>query len=1080
MTQKIIAGAGGGGGGKGGSGSSATHVATEARDSMRSTAYAQVIDLVSEGEIEGLVDGMKSIYLNDTPIQNPDGSYNFSGISVDTRPGTQSQSYIAGFPAVENEISVQLQVKTTTPIVKTVTNQNVNAVRVTVAIPALSYQDPSTGDINPTSVQYKIQVQTNGGGYVDATDTITVSGKTSGRYERAHRIPVGGTGPWDIKLVRLTADSTQTNLQNQTWWSSYTEIIDAKLRYPNSALVALRIDASQFQSIPSRSYDLKLLRIPVPTNYDPIARTYSGVWDGTFKMAWTDNPAWCFCDLLLTDRYGLGRFIQSDNVDKWALYQIARYCDELVPNGYGGFEPRFTCNVYIQSRQDAYKVLQDFASCFRAMTYWASNAITCVQDSPTDATQLYTTANVVDGMFQYQGTSSKARHTVALVRWNDPDDMYRQKVEYVEDREGIARYGYIQTDVVGFGCTSRGQANRVGRWLLYSERLETDSVTFKVGLEGAVSRPGQVIKIADSQRAGSRQGGRVTSATTTSITVDSAPTGAYGGSLSVVLDDGSVQTSTVVGGNGLVLNVSPAFTTAPAAGAIWVLSTSTIEAQTFRVVSIAELEGSIYEISAIAHEPNKYAAIENNLVLEPRSYSILTDPPPAPEHVTIEESLYQSSSEVRTRVTFSWTSVSYADSYSVSYSIDGGNYINLPTTTINSVDLNDAQPGKYTVKVYSLSTIGRRSVSPGLATAQVFGKTAPPADVANFSLIPMAGQAMLTWDLPTDLDVFVGGYARIRYTPRTTGQTWNDAVDVVPALPGSTQTAVAPLMNGTYMAKFVDSSGNQSVGVSQIVTTVPDLVGLNAIVTYNESATFGGVKNGVVVGANGLQLDSALTIDAWTGLIDTLPLIDYPGGVGASGVYYFENTLDLGATYPTKFTAKIQTIGLAIGSIIDSRTDELDLWLDIDGNKLDAANAEIFMRTTLDNPSGTPTWSDWKPFFVGEYTARAFQFKVEMTSQDTNNNLGIQTLQVAADMPDRVESVYGQVSGTTTYHVTYNNAFRASPAVGITANAMASGDYYEITNKTAAGFDIIFKNSAGTAVSRTFDVIAKGYGRLIT
>lgn len=1075
MTTKVIAGAGGGGK----SGGKTTHVATEARDSLRSTAYAQVVDLISEGEIEGLVDGLKSIYLNETPIQNPDGTFNYSGIAVDTRNGTQSQSYISGFPAVENEISVQLQVKTTTSIVRTITNQNVNAVRVTIAIPTLSYQDPSTGDIGPTSVQYKIQVQTNGGGYVDATAPITISGKTSGRYERAHRLPLNGTAPWDIRVVRVTADSTQTILQNQTWWSSYTEIIDAKLRYPNSALVAMRIDASQFQSIPSRSYDMKLLRVRVPTNYDPATRSYSGTWDGTFKVEWSDNPAWCFYDLLGTDRYGLGTFIQRGQVDKWSLYQIARYCDELVPNGFGGFEPRFTCNVYIQSRQDAFKVLQDFSSCFRAMTYWASNSITCVQDAPSDPSFLYTTANVVDGMFQYQGTSAKARHTVALVSWNDPDDMYRQKVEYVEDRAGIARYGHVQTDVVGFGCTSRGQANRVGRWLLYSERLETESVTFRVGLEGAVSRPGQVIKVADSQRAGARQGGRINSATTSSITLDSAPANAYGGSLSVILEDGSVRTSTVVGGNGLVLIVSPPFPSAPAAGAIWVLSTTEIEAQTFRVVSVAESEGSIYEISAIAHEPNKYAAIENDLVLETRSFTNLSDPPPAPDHVTIAETLYQSTSEVRTRVTISWDSVPIADSYQVSYSVDGGNYVDLPSTSVNSVDINDAQAGVYVVKVYSLSTIGRRSVTPGQATAQIFGKTAPPSDVSNFSLIPMAGQAMLTWDLPTDLDVFVGGYVRIRYTPRTSGQTWNDAIDVVPALPGSTHTAVSPLMSGTYMAKFVDSSGNQSVNHSEIVTTVPDLEWMNLIQTYTESPSFAGTKTGLTVGANGLQLDSAMTIDEWTDTIDALALIDYPGGVAATGTYNFQNTLDLGGAYPTKFSASIRTLGISIGSIIDSRTEYMDTWLDIDGTELDAANAEIFMRTTLDNPSGTPTWTEWKPFFVGEYTARAFQFKVDMTSNDVNNNLAIEYLQVTADMPDRVESSSAQVSGTTTYHVTFNNAFRATPAIGITANAMNSGDYYEITNKTAAGFDIIFKNSAGTAVSRTFDVIAKGYGRLI-
>lgn len=1075
---RLISGAGGGGKGGGGS-SGTTQVATEARDSLRSKAYAQVVDLIGEGEIEGLVNGLKSVYLDDTPIQNADGSFNFTGISIDSRNGTQNQAYIGGFPAVENEISVQLEVKTTTSIVRTVTNPNVDAVRVTMAIPALSYQDKKSGNITGTTVEYKIQVQTAGAGYVDATGIISITGKTTSRYERAHRVPLSGTGPWDIRVVRVTADSTVSNLQNKTYWSSYTEVIDAKLRYPNSAIVGLRVDSSQFQAIPQRSYDVKLLKVRVPSNYDPVARTYSGVWDGTFQIAWTDNPAWCFYDLMIVDRYGLGTFIQGGQVDKWALYQIARYCDELVPNGLGGYEPRFTCNVYIQGRQDAYKVIQDFVSCFRAMTYWASNSVTCVQDSPVDASYLYTMANVVDGVFQYAGTSSKARHTVAMVRWNDPEDMCRQKVEYVEDREGIARYGYIQTDVVGFGCTSRGQANRVGRWLLFSERLETESVTFKVGIEGAISRPGQVIKVADANRAGQRQGGRVRSATSSEIIVDQLPTNANGGELSIVMTDGTVQSSTVINATGNALTVSPPFSAIPQSGAIWVLSTTNVEAQIFRVVAVAETETGIYEISAISHNPDKYAAIENGLVLEPRSITVLTDPPPSPVNVSISETLYLTNAEVRTRVTVSWESEAFADTYGISYSVDGGNFIQLPETTVNSIDIDDAQAGSYTVRVYSINAIGRQSTQPAQASKTIFGKTAPPADVTGFSLIPMAGQAMLTWDRAVDLDVQVSGYVRIRYTPRTTGQTWNDAVDVMPALPGTAQNAVAPLLNGTYLAKFVDSLGNQSVNMAEIITTVPDLAGGNIVQTYTESSAFTGAKTRTIATAGGLQLDSALTLDEWTTPIDTLALIDYPGGVAPVGEYYFASRLDLGATYPTRFTATIQTQGIDTGSIVDSRLDDMDLWLDVDGSKLDAANATIYMRTTMDNPAVSPSWSPWKPFFVGEYSARAFEFKCELTSDDTNNNIAVQTLQVVADMPDRVEALSSLVSGTGSYHVTFSSPFRVAPAVGITANAMASGDYFTISGKNESGFDIIFKNSAGTTVSRTFDVLAKGYGRLV-
>lgn len=1197
MVDKLIRGAGGGGG-KGGGGGSA-RVAQEAPDSLRSRAYAQIIDLVSEGEIEGLVNGLKSVYLDDTPIQNADGSTNFTGITLETRNGTQSQSYIPGFSAVENEQSVGLEVKTTASIVRTVTNSNVNAVRVTMAVPSLTSQNKENGDISGTSVQYKIQIQTAGGGYVDvplgregvdlgsgtqigsgrtlydasvtiswtgdqaatsqsvsyklqksknggawvdvttgslsgtgnysgsdewgyetvapsgstsvsvtldgaaynfrilktggsgsvsisgsataATPTVTISGKTTSRYERSHRIELTGSGPWDIKAVRLTADSTSSALSNKTYWASYTEVIDAKLRYPNSALIGLRVDSSQFSSIPSRSYDMKLLKVQVPTNYDPITRAYTGSWDGTFKIAWTDNPAWCFYDLLTSERYGLGKFVAAAQVDKWALYQIAKYCDELVPNGFGGFEPRFTCNVYIQGKQDAYKVVQDFASCFRAMTHWATNSITAVQDSPSDPVALFTNANVIDGTFSYQGSSAKARHTVALVRWNDPDDLYRQKVEYVEDRTGIDRYGYIETDVVAFGCTSRGQANRVGRWLLFSERLETESVAFKTGLEGAVARPGQIIKVADKERAGTRQGGRVsTGSTTLVINVDQAPTGSLGGQLSVVAPDGSVQTGTVTNVSGNQLTVSPVFSTAPVQNAIWILSTKDVESQTFRVMAVVESGQGEYEITGIAHDPEKYGAVERGLVLEPRTISTLSSPPPAPDNLIVTESLYESRAEVRTRISASWDFVPTADSYLVSYKLGDGNFVNMPATSANYIDIDDVQPGFYTIKVVSQNAIGKKSTTSTQLLKQIFGKTLPPVNVAHFSLIPMAGNAMLSWDLAPDLDVQVGGYVRIRYTPLTTGQDWNNAVDIMPALPGTAQHATAPLLNGTYMAKFVDSSGNQSVTASQIVTTVPYANALNVVQTYTESPTFPGVKTGCIVGAEGLELDTASTVDQMMTPIDTWPSIDSNGGLIGLATYDFANTLDLGAVYPTRLTALIQTFAFDANSVIDARLDLIDAWLDIDGAKADNANASIYMRTTADNTSGAPTWTEWKPFFVGEYSARGFQFQARLTTADVTNNVAIQALTVTADMPDRVESMSGLVSGTGSYHVTFPSAFMATPTIGITAQAMASGDYYEITGKSASGFDIIFKNSGGTAISRTFDVLAKGYGRRIS
>ena len=631
MTALVI---GAGGGGKGGGGSA--RVAQEAPDSLRSKAFARVMDLISEGEIEGLVDGLKSVYLDDTPIQNADGSYNFTGVMVETRPGTQQQGYVPGFASVENEVGVGVEVKASQPVVRSITDPDVDAVRVKISVPQLTNQDTTNGDLNGGTVNFAIDLQVNGGGFVEVVND-TISGKTTTKYQRSYYVPLAGSGPWEIRVRRITADSTSSAIQNKTFLESYTEVIESKLRYPNSALVALRVDASQFSSIPRRSYDMKLLCVRVPTNYEPTTRAYSGIWDGTFKVAWTDNPAWCFYDLVTSTRYGLGSYIPEAQVDKWALYRVAQYCDQLVPNGLGGNEPRFTCNLYLQTREQAYKVVQDMASIFRGMVYWSGGAITVTQDAPVDPVYQFAPANVVDGDFAYQGSSAKARHTVALVTWNDPEDFYRQKVEYVEDAAGIARYGIVQTEVVALGCTSRGQAHRVGKWLIYSEQSESEIVTFRTGLEGAVVRPGDVIKVADPVRGGMRLGGRIAAVTASSITIDQDVPADLVWRLSVITPGGKVEERHVGWVSGRVLNVTIPFSDMPQVDAIWVLASTIVEPQLFRVVSIAETDPGVHEVTALAHNPSKYNAIEQGLALQPRSITVLSDMPAAPTELAMTE-----------------------------------------------------------------------------------------------------------------------------------------------------------------------------------------------------------------------------------------------------------------------------------------------------------------------------------------------------------------------------------------------------------------------------------------------------------
>lgn len=657
--KKDIRGAGGGGG-KGGGGDFRAPV--EAPNTLRSRQYAKVLDLVSEGEIGGLVNGARSIFLDDTPLQNDSGSYNFQGVTLVERTGTQGQSYIPGFAGVESEKSVAVEVTKDLPVTRSITNTNATAARVTIGIPRLTDQDTTTGDLNGTSVTIAIDVQNNGGGYVaqalrkiyrsnvfsvgggiaqntlasssyrievkwtgeqvlapqtcsiqlqyravgDSTwlvggthtfsggsfsnsgnfNTIStianpptypsgtktfsltlaedeyqfrivktngsrqqatqalghwilttpltgaayggtaafglleayapefndiISGKTTSKYQRAYRIELPSPGPWDIRVRRITADSTSSAIVNNTWWDSYTEIVDAKLTYPNSAIYALQIDSKQFNQIPTRGYELNGIKVKVPSNYDPLTREYTGTWDGTFKTAWSDNPAWVFYDIITNDRYGLGELVPESMMDKWSLYTIAQYCDTMVPDGFGGYEPRFTCNLYLQTREAAASVISAMASVFRGIAYWSAGGVQVAQDAPKDVEQLFTPANVVDGMFSYSGSASKTRHTVVLVSWNDPQDGYKQKIEYVEDAAGIERYGVVQTEVLAVGCTSRGQAHRFGRAIIYTELQEMEVVSFKAGLDSVYVAPGSIISIQDPTRAGKRFGGRILS-----------------------------------------------------------------------------------------------------------------------------------------------------------------------------------------------------------------------------------------------------------------------------------------------------------------------------------------------------------------------------------------------------------------------------------------------------------------------------------------------------------------------------------------------------------------------------------------
>ena len=494
---------------------------TQQADTLQSSSTAKILDAICEGEIFGLVSADQSIYLDGTPIKNADGSYNFpiqdddgnytaSAIKHDFRTGTQTQDHIPGIAdGVENNINVNQEVRISTgAVTKTITSANTDAIKVLIALPSLQ-EYKSDGSIIGTKIQFKIYIKPNNGSFIEKVNE-TISGKSSGRFEKEYYLHLEGSAPWQVKVERVTPDSTNSNLQNSITWDSYSEVIETKFSYPNTGLCGITFDAKRFSSIPTRSYDIKGLLIKFPSN--ATVRTdgslsFSGIWSGSFQIGWCSCPAWCLYDLLLDTRYGAG--IPEAQLDKWAFYEISQYCNVLIDNGFGGTEPRFSLNAYIQEKQEAYNLINSLTSVFRGMAYWAEGGITVVQDAPANPVRLFTSANV--DRFTYSGSSKRSRHTIAFVAWNDPNDDYKQTIEVIEDQEGIVLYGPRITEITAFGCTSRGQAHRVGKWLLFSERVETETVTFITGTEGIPLRPGEIIKVGDTKRAGSVAGGEESS-----------------------------------------------------------------------------------------------------------------------------------------------------------------------------------------------------------------------------------------------------------------------------------------------------------------------------------------------------------------------------------------------------------------------------------------------------------------------------------------------------------------------------------------------------------------------------------------
>ncbi|HED1242795.1 TPA: host specificity protein J [Enterobacter bugandensis] len=800
-TDKVLKGR------KGGSSSSRTP--TEQPDDLQSVAKAKILVALGEGEFAGQLTG-KDIYLDGTALENADGSQNFSGVTWEFRAGTQAQKYIQGIPGTENEISVGTEVSSATAWTRTFTNTQLSAVRLRLKWPSLFKQEDD-GDLVGYSVNYAIDLQTDGGTWQTVLNT-SVTGKTTSGYERSHRIDLPQAGStWTIRLRKITSDANSAKIGDTMTLQSFTEVIDAKLRYPNTALLYIEFDSSQFNgSIPQISCEPRGRVIRVPDTYDPETRTYSGTWTGAFKWAWTDNPAWIFYDLVVSDRFGLGHRLTAANIDKWTLYQVAQYCDQMVPDGKGGngTEPRYTCNVYIQDRNDAYTVLRDFAAIFRGMTYWGGDQIVALADMPRDVDYSYTRANVVGGRFTYSSSTTKSRYTTALVSWSDPGNAYADAMEPVFEQALVARYGFNQLEMTAIGCTRQSEANRKGRWGILTNNKDR-VVSFDVGLDGNIPQPGYIIAVADELLSGKVMGGRISAVNGRVIKLDRVADAAAGDRLILNLPSGVSQSRTIQAVNGESVTVTTAYSETPQAEAVWVVESDELYAQQYRVVSVSDNGDGTFSITGAWHDPDKYARIDTGAIIDQRPVSVI---PPGnqspPANIVISSfSVVQQNISVET-MRVSWDQAQNAIAYEGQWRRNDGNWVNMPRSSTTSFDVPGIYAGRYLVRVRAINAA---EISSGWGYSEektLTGKVGNPPKPVGFTATGINWGIRLNWGFPENTGDTLK--TEIQYTANSDFSDPLLLSDVPYPSAEYTQLGLKAGQEFWYRAQLVDRTGNES------------------------------------------------------------------------------------------------------------------------------------------------------------------------------------------------------------------------------------------------------------------------------
>ncbi|HHT0170832.1 TPA: TipJ family phage tail tip protein [Klebsiella pneumoniae] len=801
MANNIIKGRKGGG--------SKQRTPTEQPDDLQSVAKAKILLALGEGEFAGGLTG-KDIYLDGTTLENADGSQNFSGVSWEFRPGTQAQTYIQGIPGTENEISVGTEVSSKTAWTHTFTNTQLSAVRVRLKWPSLMKQEDD-GDVVGNTVKYAIDLQTDGGAWQTVLETA-VTGKTTSGYERSHRIDLPQAGStWTLRLRKISPDANSVKVGDVMTLQSYTEVIDAKLRYPNTALLYIEFDSSQFNgSIPQISCEPRGRVIRVPDNYNPETREYTGVWTGGFKWAWTDNPAWIYYDIVIADRFGLGNRLSSANISKWTLYQIAQYCDQLVPDGRGGdgMEPRYTCNVYVQERNDAYTVLRDFAAIFRGMTCWNGEQIVVQADMPRDVDFTYTRANII-GKPRYSSSSSQVRYTNALVSWSDPDNAYADAMEPAFIPELVSRYSFNQLELTAIGCTRQSEAHRKGLWGILTNNKDR-VVEFDVGLDGRIPQPGYIIALADELLAGRVNGGRISAVNGRVITLDRDVDAKPGDRLQLNLPSGISQSRTIQAVNGRrQITVTTAYSETPERECVWAVESDDLFLQQYRVTGVKENSDATLTITGVAHDPDKFARIDTGAIIDQRPVSVLPagNQSPPDDIVITSRSVVNQGISVET-MQVNWSAVSGAIAYEAQWRRNDGNWINVPRSSTTSFEVSGIYAGRYLVRVRAINAA---EISSGWAYSEektLTGKVGEPLAPLALATRSLVHGVQVSWEFPTGSGDTLR--TELQYSKNQDGSAPMPLSDV--AYPGKIYQQMGLSMGAEfwYRVRLVDRLGNES------------------------------------------------------------------------------------------------------------------------------------------------------------------------------------------------------------------------------------------------------------------------------